>query len=324
MPSGTSSSCGDFLQPLAVVGAGDLAADAAAARGVRHQHRIAAGEREIGRERRALGAALFLDHLHQHDLPALDHLLDLVLRGGSAARAPALLPARRRRRRIRPTSSSLVFLAAWPASSIRSRRRRFGAGFAVLGQLRLLDHRRRLFRRRASAAPSSAQRRERYPSRRARVLGGFLDFACWHAERFLRDADRRTPACFGRGGRSARLGIRLDVGAGPRRGLSVTASAGGLGVSPASAAPRSARSLHGSRLRWRWAPRDDGAVGDAGAMVGLVVGGALRRALPRRSAPAGRRPGSGNNRDGFPRRRGSRGGCRRNRRRRPAAKALRA
>src|SRR6202035_5008760 len=31
------------------------------------------------RQRRALGAALLLDHLHQHDLAALDHLLDLVL-----------------------------------------------------------------------------------------------------------------------------------------------------------------------------------------------------------------------------------------------------
>src|SRR5476651_554612 len=48
-------------------------------RGVRHQHRIAAGEREIGRERRALGAALFLDHLHQHHLPALDDFLNFVL-----------------------------------------------------------------------------------------------------------------------------------------------------------------------------------------------------------------------------------------------------
>src|SRR5207244_8417911 len=56
-----------------------LAADAAAAGGVGHQYAIAAGEREIGRERRALGAALFLDHLHQHDLPALDDLLNLVL-----------------------------------------------------------------------------------------------------------------------------------------------------------------------------------------------------------------------------------------------------
>ena len=70
---------GDLAKLLAILGAGDLAADAAAARGVGHQHAIAAGERKIGRQRRALGAALLLDHLHQHDLPALDDLLDLVL-----------------------------------------------------------------------------------------------------------------------------------------------------------------------------------------------------------------------------------------------------
>ncbi len=70
---------GDFLQASAVLGGGDLAADAAAARGVGHQHRIAAGEREIGGERSALGAALFLDDLHQHHLAALDHFLNLVL-----------------------------------------------------------------------------------------------------------------------------------------------------------------------------------------------------------------------------------------------------
>ena len=73
----------DLLEATAVRRVGDLAADAAAARGVRHQHRIAAGEREVGGQRRALGAALFLHHLHQHDLPALDDLLNLVL----AARA---------------------------------------------------------------------------------------------------------------------------------------------------------------------------------------------------------------------------------------------
>src|SRR5690606_28174947 len=67
------------LQPLAVLRIGDLAGDAAAARRVGHQHRIAAGERQVGGERRALVAALFLDHLHQQDLPALDDLLDLVL-----------------------------------------------------------------------------------------------------------------------------------------------------------------------------------------------------------------------------------------------------
>src|SRR3546814_20368962 len=64
--------------PLAVGLRLDLAADAAAARRVRHQHAIAAGQRQIGGQRRALVAALFLDDLHQHDLPALDDFLDLV------------------------------------------------------------------------------------------------------------------------------------------------------------------------------------------------------------------------------------------------------
>ena len=77
-----------LLEPLAIQRLGDLAADAAAARRVRHQHRIAAGERQVGRERRALGAALLLDHLHQHDLPALDDFLDLV---GAAVARRALL-----------------------------------------------------------------------------------------------------------------------------------------------------------------------------------------------------------------------------------------
>ena len=68
-----------FLEPRAVLRRGDLAADAAAARGVRHQHRIAAGQRQIGGQRGALVAALFLDDLHQHHLAALDDFLDLVL-----------------------------------------------------------------------------------------------------------------------------------------------------------------------------------------------------------------------------------------------------
>ena len=68
-----------FLQPRAVLRRGDLAADAAAARGVGHQHGVAAGQRQIGGQRRALVAALFLDDLHQHHLAALDDFLDLVL-----------------------------------------------------------------------------------------------------------------------------------------------------------------------------------------------------------------------------------------------------
>ena len=67
------------LEPRTVLRRGDLAADAAAARGVRHQYGVAAGQREIGGQRRALVAALFLDDLHQHHLAALDDFLDLVL-----------------------------------------------------------------------------------------------------------------------------------------------------------------------------------------------------------------------------------------------------
>ena len=79
IPSRHLQLLGDFLQALAVGGVGDLAGDAAAPAGVGHQHRIAAGEREIGGQRRALVAALFLDDLDQQDLAALDDFLDLVL-----------------------------------------------------------------------------------------------------------------------------------------------------------------------------------------------------------------------------------------------------
>ena len=79
MPSGTSSSCEISFSRDAIFGRCDLAGNAAAACGVRHQHRITAGEREIRRQCGALGAALFLDDLHQHHLPALDHFLNLVL-----------------------------------------------------------------------------------------------------------------------------------------------------------------------------------------------------------------------------------------------------
>ena len=74
----------DFLQPPAIAEARDLARDAAAATGIRHQHAVAPSEREIGRQRRALVAALFLGDLHQHDLAALDDLLDLVVADGVA------------------------------------------------------------------------------------------------------------------------------------------------------------------------------------------------------------------------------------------------
>ena len=76
----------NFLEPLAVGAVGDLARNAAAARGVGHQHGKAAGERQISGERRPLVAALLLDDLHQQHLAALDHFLNFVLpaRAGGA------------------------------------------------------------------------------------------------------------------------------------------------------------------------------------------------------------------------------------------------
>ena len=68
----------DRLEALAVAGRADLAGDAAAVAGVRHQHAIAAGEAEVGGEGGALVAALLLDDLDQQHLAALDHVLDLV------------------------------------------------------------------------------------------------------------------------------------------------------------------------------------------------------------------------------------------------------
>src|SRR5208282_4012836 len=77
----------DALEPPAVLEIGDLARNAAAARRVRHQHAVAAGKGEVAGKGGPLVAALLLDHLHQHDLPALDHLLDLVVaRCSEAAR----------------------------------------------------------------------------------------------------------------------------------------------------------------------------------------------------------------------------------------------
>ena len=69
---------GGGLQPATVRGVGDLARDAAALAGVRHQHAVAAGQRQPGGQGRAFGAALVLDDLHQQDLAALDDVLDLV------------------------------------------------------------------------------------------------------------------------------------------------------------------------------------------------------------------------------------------------------
>jgi hypothetical protein len=87
MPCGTSSSRAISLRRLRSGSVGDLARDPAATRGVGHQHRIAAGQRQICCQRRALVAALFLDHLHEKYLAALDDFLNAVLLARFARRA---------------------------------------------------------------------------------------------------------------------------------------------------------------------------------------------------------------------------------------------
>ena len=66
----------DGLAQLVAVLALDAARDAAAARVVRHQHQVAAGERDEGGERRALVAALVLVDLDDQLLAFLERVLD--------------------------------------------------------------------------------------------------------------------------------------------------------------------------------------------------------------------------------------------------------
>src|SRR3546814_1447010 len=73
-----SSYLNELLQPLAIAGRTDLATDSSPVRGVGHQHRVTTGQAEVGRQRRALVAAFFLDHLDQQHLAPLDDILDLV------------------------------------------------------------------------------------------------------------------------------------------------------------------------------------------------------------------------------------------------------
>ena len=80
-----------FLQAPAVLRVGDLARNAAAARRVRHQDGIAAGERQVGCQRGALAAALLLDDLHQQHLAALDDFLNFVLPARTRRAAGQLL-----------------------------------------------------------------------------------------------------------------------------------------------------------------------------------------------------------------------------------------
>ena len=62
--------------------------------GVGHQHAIAAGQRQIGGQRSALVAALFLDDLDKQHLAALDHVLDLVAAAQVLALAAELVGGR--------------------------------------------------------------------------------------------------------------------------------------------------------------------------------------------------------------------------------------
>ena len=74
------------LLQLGAVLALDAAADATAARVVRHQHHVAAGQADEGGQRRALVAALFLLDLHQQFLAFLDHIVDPGLADGDTLR----------------------------------------------------------------------------------------------------------------------------------------------------------------------------------------------------------------------------------------------
>ncbi len=97
----------DVLEPAAIGNRGDLARNAAATRRIGHQDAEPSRERDIGGQRRALRAALLLHDLHQQDLPAPDHLLDLVVaqeaRLGAAIACvvtAVVLAAHRLRRRL--------------------------------------------------------------------------------------------------------------------------------------------------------------------------------------------------------------------------------
>ena len=68
-----------FLQAATVGGGGNLAGNPAAPRRIRHQHGETAGERQIRRQRGALGTAFFLDDLDQQDLAAVDDFLNFVM-----------------------------------------------------------------------------------------------------------------------------------------------------------------------------------------------------------------------------------------------------
>ncbi len=82
-PAGGIEFAHDLAQFATGVVVVDLAADADALQSG-HQHEIASGDADVGRERRALGADALLDDLHQHFAAALEDLLDGRLVAGAA------------------------------------------------------------------------------------------------------------------------------------------------------------------------------------------------------------------------------------------------
>ena len=269
MPCGTSRSWHDFLQPLAVLGVGDLAGNAAAARRVGHQHRIAAGERQVGGQRGALVAAFFLDDLHQQDLPALDDFLDLVLAAHRLAADCGLLRARpprrpirsrARRRRVRNSSSTvaaIVFEA--DGASLRSTRS-LGNDIGIDGcrdRVTIVTVRFVVLPA-SSPLPSASGRQSRL------LAGGFGRFVVMG--RMIVAIDPRRPK---RGSRADPSG--LARGSSPLR----SRSCGHAGA--AATAPRS----------WRSSPSPSSSL--------VFRGFGLRPS----TAPDGRRPGSGSSRDEF-------------------------
>ena len=109
-PFGGFSSQQDVAQPAAGVVVFDLARHADAAQR-RHQHQVAAGDADVGGERRALGADAFLDDLDEHFVAAAEDVLDrrLDARPHAGAHAPRPRSGCRRcggvARPLSPTSS---------------------------------------------------------------------------------------------------------------------------------------------------------------------------------------------------------------------------
>ena len=88
----------------------DLPRDADPAQGG-HEHQVAAGNADVGGERRALGADAFLDHLHQHLVAAAEDLLDGRLEARPAAEAVACRGRGRRPASLSSNSSPSAVVA---------------------------------------------------------------------------------------------------------------------------------------------------------------------------------------------------------------------